>query len=120
MDAVFLQKWVIFARCLTGVRRVAIREVSHALGASIEDIDWQITGYRQVLDAEASELAFDALIDSLRAAFQADESLGGTVATTVVEDRLGLQLDESGLFLFTGVVCHTAQLSLTTRRYLRP
>jgi len=102
------------------VRRVALREVSQALGASIEDTDWQITGYRQVVDAEASELAFDALIDSLRAAFQSDESLGGTVATTVVEDRLGLQLDESGLFLFAGVVCHAAQLSLTTRRYLRP
>lgn len=100
--------------------RRSIRETSEALGSSTEDTLWEIVGYRQVFDDEASELLFDATVDAVRTAFRADEDLGGAVDTTTLpEGEMAMQLNESSPYLFSGVICHRVSLSLVTRRYLR-
>jgi hypothetical protein len=75
-------------------------------------------------DAAASELVFDDLIESIRDAFAADETLGGTVAQCAVPDdgsgngESGIQLDDTGPAMFAGVLCHVCRLGLNTIRYL--
>lgn len=79
---------------------------------------WQIRAYASLLDAEASELGFDLLLDQLAAAFAMDDTLGGLVDgmdDLVPGAPVGLQLDDSGPVLFAGILCHSARLSLVTR-----
>jgi hypothetical protein len=97
------------------VRRLRANEASEALGQSEEGTTWIIRGYMALSDESESELVFDRLIDAIRGVFRADETLGGVVATTVMDDEAWMQLDESGPVLFAGVLCHSAKLRLTTR-----
>lgn len=100
------------------VRRVATPQTSRALGRYERTYAWHIRGFMALSDAEASELAFDALIEAICARFRADETLGGAVASTVIEGEAGIQVKESGPVLFAGVLCHAATLTLATRVYL--
>jgi len=104
------------------VRRVARHESSPCLGRWLVTQEWRIAGWRSLADAEASELAFDDLIDAAMDAFRNDSTLGGVVETTVLgdgaDDPAGLQLIESGPVMFCGVLCHGARLSLFTRHSL--
>jgi len=97
------------------VRRVRTQRVSG--DDSIIDTRhvWRITGYRALSDAAASEIEFDAAIEALRAAFDADLTLGGAVDTIVTPDADGLQLLISEPVMFAGVLCHQAVLELHTR-----
>lgn len=97
------------------VRRVETVERSRAIGRYIEDHRWAIRGFRSLVDADASELAFDATIEDMRDAFRADETLGGAIDSTLVDDLAGLQVDDSGPVMFAGVLCHAASLTLWTR-----
>lgn len=98
------------------VRRVSTRETSAVMGRYHGQIGWRIRGFMSIDDAAASEQAFDALIETLRDAVRADESLGGVVDSTLDPDsgQVGLQLDDSGPVMFAGVLCHGCTLSLTT------
>lgn len=98
------------------VRRVSTRETSAVMGRYHGQIGWRIRGFMSIDDAAASEQAFDSLIDALRDAFRADETLGGAVESTLnpSNDEVGLQLDDSGPVMFAGVLCHGCTLSLTT------
>lgn len=97
------------------VRRVQTIERGGAIGRYLEDHRWVVRGFRSLVDAEASELAFDATIEDMRDAFRADETLGGVIDSTLVGDLAGLQVDDSGPVMFAGVLCHAAQLTLWTR-----
>lgn len=98
------------------IRRVAVSE--SRLDTAPEIVTrWEIRGYLALADAAETELTMDALIDAARAAFRADPTLGGTVATTAAEGVVGLQLADSGPVLFGGVLCHKAVLTLNTRQY---
>ena len=100
------------------IRRTVRREISPVRGRNnIENI-WAIRGFMGFDDANASEEAFDALIEDVADAFRADETLGGLVASTVVDGLAGIQLDESAPVMFAGVLCHSARLRLGTRHYL--
>ncbi|HYE35503.1 hypothetical protein [Methylocaldum sp.] len=98
-------------------RRVGIQESKPSEPTFRETITWQIRGYLALSDAAASELAFDDLIDAIRAAFRADDTLGGAVATCWIDDEAGIQSDDAGPVLFANVLCHSARLILKTRRY---
>lgn len=97
------------------VSRVATREDSPALGRYVAVHTWQIRGYLALADAAATEKTMDALIEALRDAFRADETLGGAVDSTVLDEGAGLQLDEHVPVMFAGVLCHMARLTLRTR-----
>jgi hypothetical protein len=80
---------------------------------------WQIRGFMSLDDATTSELTFDALVEAMQLAFKADETIGGVVAATVLEDTdggpAGLQRDDAGPVMFCNVLCHSATLRLLTR-----
>ncbi|WP_341893881.1 hypothetical protein [Ferrovibrio terrae] len=99
------------------VSRGAMREVEDSGDTNMEITDWKIVGYLSLLDGEQSELAFDLLIDQLRAVFRNDETLSGAVwqlGDPDRDDETGLQIERLGPVLFCGVLCHEARLRLTT------
>lgn len=99
------------------IRRVRGRATSPSVGRVLVDYDWELRGVLSLQDATATEIQFDGLMESIAEAFQADESLGGAVVTTVLPDRAGIQLIESQPVMFAGKLCHFARLGLTTRFY---
>lgn len=96
------------------VRRVATAEKSPVLGRWYTTHDWEIRGFMGLDDAGASETVFDGLIEAIRAAFRADESLGVVGLATVDPAVAGIQVTESGPVMFGGVLCHGARLALRT------
>lgn len=100
------------------VQRTGRAEQSPALGRWQVTQRWKIQGFMALADADASELRFDALVESACAAFRQDETLGGTVASTVTDAGAGLQVAQSGPVMFAGVLCHGATLTLATLHYL--
>lgn len=107
------------------VRRVATREVSGAVGISMQVVTWRLTGVMALADAGASELAFDDRVEAVRDAFRADETLGGVVADICDltagegEKEHGIQVERSEPVMFAGVLCHRVQLALTTSNPLQ-
>lgn len=104
------------------VRRPVTHESGNILSRTVEVVRWRIQGVMSLEDANASELTFDALIESVRDAFAQDETLGGTVdqcSEPGNEDGEScIQLDDAGPVMFGGVLCHACRLGLTTVRYL--
>lgn len=98
------------------IRRITRSEKSPAMGILNVVNKWRISGFMSMEDASESELAFDGLIEDLCAKFREDETLGGLIAGTVLEnpDVAGLQLEDSGPVMFAGVLCHSARLILHT------
>lgn len=99
------------------VTRTATAEDGPQVGRRVITHTWRLRGYMSLADGSASEKTFDDLVEALREAFRADETLGGTVASTALEDGAGLQLDEQVPVMFAGVLCHMAALTLRTRHY---
>ena len=79
---------------------------------------WRIQGVCGLEDGAATEIAFDTLIENLRAAFRATPTLGGLVTDMTDGDLAGLQLDDSGAAMFAGVLVHQARLTLQTKLHL--
>lgn len=106
------------------VRRANTKEVGRIQNRSVEIIRWQIRGFMALDDSAQSELAMDNLVEGLRAAFRADETLGGTVAQCSVPAPGGgsgesaLQVEDFGPVMFASVLCHGVRLGLNTYRYL--
>lgn len=98
------------------IRRISRSETSTALGLSNVINKWRISGFVSMSDADQSELAFEGLLEDLCAAFRADETLGGVVTGTVLENPnvAGLQIEDSGPVMFAGVLCHSARAILYT------
>lgn len=97
------------------VRRIATAETSPALGTAIEVHRWRIQGFMALDDTGSSELAFDDLIEAIRDAFRADETLGGEISGTATKDGTGIQVEDSLPVAFCGVLCHSALLALSTK-----
>lgn len=100
------------------VRRISTAETSPSVGRWTIDHRWQIRGFMAIDDATASELAFDDLIEAIRDAFRADETLGGLIkGTQVPPPTINVQLIEHGPVMFADVLCHGARLGLATRHF---
>ncbi|MBF0093989.1 MAG: hypothetical protein HQL34_05530 [Alphaproteobacteria bacterium] len=99
------------------VRRIGTRETSPSVGRFVERHLWLIQGVMAFDDSGASELAFDGLIEAIRAAFRADETLSGLVGGTADQEVAGIQVEDSLPVMFCGVLCHSARLTLTTTLY---
>lgn len=104
------------------VRRIQTAESGNVLSNTVERIRWRLVGVMALDDAAGSELVFDGLIEAIRDAFAADETLGGAVDQCADPDdgsgESGIQLDDAGPAMFAGVLCHMCRLRLTTIRYL--
>ncbi len=99
-------------------RRISERFVAqgryHAL------VDWSLTAYMGLNDADATEKLLAAQVDLARDAFRADDELGGAVSTCIIENRgnaAGLQLDELAPVTLAGALAHRARCSLATLIY---
>lgn len=96
------------------VRRLAFRVERNGAGLRRVFTTWQLRGFMALQDEAGSELAFDAVIDAVRGAFDADPTIGGAVQSTLFEKEVGAQLTASGPVMFAGVLCHAADMTLTT------
>ena len=99
------------------VRRVATAATSVSSARALDVHSWEVRGFMAFDDAAASEIAFDALIESMRAAVAADPTLGGVADPGPLDEPEGLQLVEAGPVRFAGVLCHSAVLTLKTWSY---
>ncbi len=103
------------------VSRVATSEVGNIQARTVEVIRWRLFGVMALDDSAASELAFDDLVEGVRDAFAANETLGGTVDQCTDPQGDGescVQVDDISPGKFADVLCHLARLSLLTVRYL--
>lgn len=96
------------------VRRVAAETKPVSFDHAEEATSWEIRGYASLSDANESEIELDALVEAIRAAFLADDTLGGAVETCSTQSAAGLQLVDSGPVMFAGVLCHGVRLTLRT------
>ncbi len=101
------------------IRRETSGETSRNLGSGVEIIRWQVRGLMSLNDAAQSELTFDDLIESVRDAVRADETLGGAVDGTVLpaNGEAGIQVIDSGPAMFANTLVHACRLRLNTVRY---
>lgn len=73
--------------------------------------------YRSLVDADQSEILVTDLIQTVRAAFRANDTLNGSAFTTTptagpMQRAVGLQLDALEVVTLGGVLCHEARLRL--------
>ncbi len=104
------------------VRRITTHEIETAVGGpKVVTHAWEMRGFMALDDADATEKVFDNQIETIRDTFRDDETLGGLIATTVVEQGgntvAGVQVIESVPVVFAGVLSHSARLRLYTRHY---
>lgn len=96
------------------LRRMSTEETSAAMGDYENAHGWILRGFMAIDDAHASEKVFDGLVESVRDAFRADQTLGGLIASIFSPQGVGPRLDESVPVLFGRVLCHSARIQLTT------
>ncbi|AWI78583.1 hypothetical protein CEW87_03935 [Parazoarcus communis] len=100
------------------VRRLSFRVERDGMDGRRVFTTWLIRGVMALQDSTQSELEFDALVDSIRRAFEDDATLGGAVTSTLTPDgEIGAQLTGAGPVMFAGVLCHAADLTLTTETW---
>lgn len=103
------------------VRGWHVRRIGEIRNRSVDQgedlITWRIRGFMALNDLAQSELVFDALIDAVMAAVEADETLGGTVHSILDDNDQLIKLESSEPVMFSGVLCHSAKLVMTTRSY---
>jgi hypothetical protein len=78
---------------------------------------FMIRGVYGLKDADATESTFQALIEDIQAAFEADDTLGGACRTIdpdwgPMSGAVGLQVDLVEPRMFGGVLCHYAECRL--------
>lgn len=73
---------------------------------------WVVAGFASFVDADASEVTMDGLVDAIVAAGRLDPTLGGAARSTTAGDQSGFRLVESGPVMFAGVLCHGVRLAL--------
>ena len=102
------------------LRRKATQERTVGLDLNMEMHTWMVRGYMALNDDAATELEFDALIETMRNAWRANPTLGGICQQSPVEgdNTDGLQVLDVSPVLFCGVLCHSAWLELRTWNFL--
>lgn len=95
------------------LHRLRTLEQELGVGRVMNVHTWRIRGF-MTLESLTSGQVFDELIESMRDAFRADPTLGGVAQPGPVGQPGGVQVVESGPVVFSGVLCHSAQLELKT------
>jgi hypothetical protein len=102
------------------LRRVRTEERTISTGSVLVEHTWQWRGYMAFNDAQASELAFDELIEAYRDAHRADPTLGGVCEQNPegIGGTDGVQVEQAGPVMFCGALCHSVVLQLKTWSYV--
>lgn len=97
-----------------------VRRVGRVESGDLNEVktSWEVRGFMSIADAEASELAFDGLIDQVLAFYRADPTLGGVVLWPALDDVCVPEVTDSGPAFFGGVLCHCVKLRLVTRHVI--
>ena len=98
-------------------RVVRIQEQTLSLGRVLNIFTWRLKRF-MALNTGGSELEFDDVTESIRAAYRLNETLGDLVQPGPLGETTGFQLVDSTPVMFAGVLCHSATLQLTTYAYL--
>ena len=98
------------------VRRAETEERSdtYGSGTTTNVHTWHIRGFMAFRDEDASEIAFDELIEAFRAVVRDDPTLGGVCEQPPEEDTDGVQVLDAGPVMFAGSMCHSVLLQLKT------
>lgn len=103
------------------IRRGVIKEAVFDTQYNRVRIKWHIRGLAALVDAKASELILDSLVDAICQEFRRTPELktvhGRAYARTKSEEGAGIQVEESGPVMFAGVLCHSVRLSLMTEHF---
>ncbi len=99
------------------VHRIGFRQRPYTAGVNVVLSRWRIEGFHALDDETETEILFDDMIDSINDAFLLDPTIGGTVNSIEADNQVGIQLDDAGPAMFSGVLCHRARLSLQTEHY---
>lgn len=99
------------------IRNIATREVFVDTGRWSIWHTWRIRGFMSLDDKNETEKLFDTFIESIRDAFRTDDSLGGLLFSCTEPDGNvnGVQKLNAMPVFFGGVLCHSAELGLTTQ-----
>ncbi len=102
------------------VRNVGTRETIVDSGRGSIWHRWRIRGFMSLDDADETEKLFDNQIEAIRDAFRIDDDLGKLVLTCIDDKsgEAGIQLLEQKPVMFAGVLCHSAELGLTTQHLI--
>jgi len=81
-------------------------------------VRWKIRGFMALDDADQTGLIFDDLVEAIADAFRTDPTLGGAcLANKDLEQEFGpsgIQVESIVPVMFANVLCHRAELSLST------
>lgn len=99
------------------VQRLAARRRLLASGRTLVSTTWSVQGFMSLVDAEASELALDDIVDTIIAVERADPTLGGLVRGRPADGAAGFQLLDAGPVMFAGVLCHRVRLVLIAETF---
>lgn len=97
---------VIHGYCISRVSWDEIREASRS---NLRSTKWLIRGYYSLGSSGATESTFQGYIDNINTVFSADPTLAGTVLSV---ENFNLDIFEARMF--GDVLCHYAEMSLTT------
>lgn len=99
------------------VRKVSTREVFVDTGRWSIWHRWRIRGLMSLDDADESEKLFDTQLEAIRDAFRLDDTLGGLILGTIDPEsgEAGMQVIEQKPVMFAGVLCHWAEMGLSTQ-----
>lgn len=101
------------------LRNTTISERELGVSRLLVEYTWQVRGFMSLQDEFGTEQLFDNAIDSIRAAYRANPTLGGlSTAESTQSNEFGFQKLDAGPVLFCGVLCHSATLQLRTQEYL--
>lgn len=92
------------------ITRVNFNEIREAGRSNLRTTKWVIRGYYSIGRAGATEETFQGIIENIATAFSADPTLSGTVIS--VEN---FSLDNFDAGMWGDVLCHFAEMSLTTQ-----
>lgn len=99
------------------IRRTATRERELGVGRTLNAHTWRVRGFMALDEGGATELVFDELVEAIRRAYRLNPTLSGAAQLSPA-DGAGIDLTDSTPVVFTGVLCHSATLQLTTHAYL--
>lgn len=95
------------------ITRVNFNDIREASRSNLRTTKWVIRGYYSIGSAGATEETFQGIIENIATAFSSDPTLSGTVLS--VEN---FSLDNFDAGMWGDVLCHFAEMSLTTQEQI--
>ena len=95
------------------ISRQSFTTIGEASKSNLRTTKWIIRGYYSLGSAGATEITFQGIIDNIETKFGANPRLNGAVLTTE-----NFSLDNFDAAMWGDVLCHYAEMSLTTQEQI--